>query len=293
MKKEMGFWKKEALRIGRIAVPMWALFAILVASFAGATSVVVYYATVGSVQQSVTLTPPITVQTYSVSSTNGSIAQMPSQGFKLSAGSNYVFYVNVTNNANRVVNTTLINVITETPASVHGLPGNYMFPLNVYYLGSASDFDSANSILCPGTASARANSIVSTNESSESFNTILNDLQNNTIPSNFYYYTLHPGSTLNPSANIKSVCNWIGTQSVYISGSNAYYYQFNNPSTQTGSPTTNSMTGQLVFPSNTFSYYVTGQQPRYALGLVVPATYNGSAVINTTAIVSSRALSSN
>ena len=289
MKKEMGFWKKEALRIGRIAVPMWALFAILVASFAGATSVVVYYATVGSVQQSVTLTPPITVQTYSVSSTNGSIAQMPSQGFKLSAGSNYVFYANVINNANRVVNTTLINVVKETPAP----SSNYMFPLNVYYLGSASDFDSANSILCPGTASARANSIVSTNESSESFNTILNDLQNNTIPSNFYYYTLHPGSTLNPSANIKSVCNWIGTQSVYISGSNAYYYQFNNPSTQTGSPTTNSMTGQLVFPSNTFSYFQPGPQPRYALGLIFPSAYNGSAVINTTAIVSSRALSSN
>ena len=288
MKKEMGFWKKEALRVGRIAVPMWALFAILVASFAGATSVVVYYATVGSVQQSVTLTPPITVQTYSVS-TNGLTSTM-SASESIPAGSDYVFYANVINNANRVVNTTLINVVKETPAS----SGNYMFPINVYYLGSASDFEGANSISsCPGTASVNANSIVSTNEASGSFYTILNDLQANTIQSNFYYYMLPSGSTLNPSANSISVCNWIGNQSVYISGSNAYYYQFNNPSTQTGSPTTNSITGQLVFPSNTFSYYMPGQQPRYALGLVVPATYSGSAVINTTAIVSSRALSSN
>ncbi len=287
MKKEMGFWKKEALRIGRIAVPMWALFAMLVASFAGATSVVVYYATVGSVPQSVALTPPITVQTYSVS-TNGVTAPMPASE-SLPAGSDYVFYANVINNANRVVNTTMINVVTEDPAS----SGNYMFPLNVYYLGSASDYNNANSIAtCPGTASSAANSIVTTDESSGSFYTILNDLQANTIQSSFYYYTLPPGSTLNPSANSISVCNWIGNQSVYISGSKAYYYQFNDPSTQSGSPTTNSITGQLVFPSNTFSYYMPGQQPRYALGLVVPATYNGMAVINTTAIVSARALSS-
>lgn len=288
MKKEMGFWKKEALRIGRIAVPMWALFAILVASFAGATSVVVYYATVGSVQQSVTLTPPITVQTYSVS-TNGLTSSM-SAPESIPAGSDYVFYANVINNANRVVNTTLINVVKETPAS----SGNYMFPINVYYLGSASDFEGANSISsCPGTASASANSIVSKNESSGNFYTILNDLQANTIPSNFYYYALPSGSTLNPSANSISVCNWIGTQSVYISNNTAYYYQFNNASIQSQKNLTfNSTTRLPVFPSNTFSYYVTGQQPRYALGLVVPATYNGSAVINTTAIVSARALSS-
>ena len=286
MKKEIGFWKKEALRIGRIAVPMWVLFAMLAASFAGATSVVVYYATVGSVLQSVTLTPPITVQTYSVS-TNGVTAPM-SASESLPAGSDYVFYANVINNANRIVNTTMINVVTEDPAS----SGNYMFPLNVYYLGSASDYNNTNSISCPGTASLHANSIVTTNESSGSFYTILNDLQANTIQSNFYFYTLSGNSILNPSANSISVCNWIGSQSVYISGSKAYYYQFNNPAMQSGSPTTNSITGQLVFPSNTFSYYMPGQQPLYALGLVVPATYNGVAAINTTAIVSARALSS-
>ena len=289
MKKEMSFWKKEALKIGRIAIPMWALFAMLAASFAGATSVVVYYATVGSVPQSVTLTSPITVQTYSINRTTGATANMPTGPESLPSGSDYVFYVNVTNNANRVVNTTLINVVAETPAS----SGNYMFPLNVYYLGSASDYDNANSISsCPGTASSTDNSIVSSNESSGHLYTILNDLQANTIQSNFYYYTLSSGRLLNPSSNNISVCNWIGNQSTYISESKAYYYQFNDPATQNGIPTTNSITGQLVFPSNTFSYYMPGQQPRYALGLVVPATYNGSAVINTTAIVSARALSS-
>ncbi|MCL4371866.1 hypothetical protein M1373_00935 [Candidatus Marsarchaeota archaeon] len=306
-KAKREFLKREIFRIGKLSFPAWMLIAIAAISITGAASVVTYYATVAHVTQTSNVISPIVVNTFAINGISDAVnaSASGSSSFTIPAGSSFIFYVNVSNRANRPVNTTIVNIVNESQSS------GYELPVSVYYLGSAANVlvgpsvpATPNSILagsasCPGTASSSANNIVSSNESIGNYYNILNALYAKRIPSNFYTYNVPASGPSGQSIfgtnsnSITSVCNWIGNQTAYMpSNSVAYYYLLGNPLVPGQPPVTqNSVTGQLVFPSNAFSYYMPGNQPTYVLGVIMPATYNGIATITTKAVVSSMALS--
>ncbi len=119
-------WKREILKIGKLSLPLWALILIFSTSIVGATSVVVYYATVSVVTQTSTVTTPISVTAYSVNGINGANSIELGTSFVVPAGSEFIFSVNTINNANRPVNTTMVNLVNAQ--ATNGMP------TNIYYL---------------------------------------------------------------------------------------------------------------------------------------------------------------
>jgi len=162
---------------------------------------------------------------------------------------------------------------------------NVLKPLSIKYIPDRQ-MVSANT--------CKSNNIVNTNEMSENYTNILNALVYGVLKSGFYTYTLPANDPVFGTTNSITVCNWIGNQSIYYPSSSkiAYYYKLNDPENQTGNVTSANVITDQMFPSNSFAYYAPGQQPTYILGMVFPSSYNGSTIIKTEAVVSSRALTS-
>jgi len=246
---------------------------------------------VAQVVQPANVLPPISISLYTGNYNTGAFNTLvanslnsASNNVQVSGGNAIIYGVNTINNANREVNTTLVDIIT----SDHSSASNTLFPINVYYLGS-----SYNAIYVPNSIATRSN-ILQTNITTGNFLNILNALQTNTLQSGFYTYNIPTKSYLNPTSNIITVTNWIGGQaynSISSNPSNMYYYLLNQ-SDLTGTANTPQV-GMPSIPANAFRYYPSGVQPSSVIGFVVPSSFNGSMKFTLKAVASSRALVAN
>ncbi|MEM0154962.1 MAG: hypothetical protein QW814_03975 [Methanothrix sp.] len=289
--KKGSIWKREALRFGELSIPVWALISILFVSATAATTLVVYNAVVAQVVQPTSVLSPIGISLYTGNYVSGSFNSLVTNSLNSASdtinvfGGNAIIYgVNTTNYANRQVNATLIDIISEPTTS------NVMLPINVYFLGSSMNVP--NSIAT--NAITKLPQGLQSNISSGNFLYVLNGLHNGSIQSGFYTYNIIGNSYLNPSANTITVTNWIGGEaynSISSSAGTEYYYLLNQ-SDFSGSANTLQV-GMPSIPANAFRYYASGVQPSSVIGFVVPSTYNGSMDFTIKAVASSRALVNN
>ncbi len=283
-------WKREAIRFGELSIPVWALMSILFVSATAATTLVVYNAVVAQVVQPANITPPISISLYTGNYVSGAFNTLianstssASNTIQVYGGNDIIYGVNTINNANRQVNSTLVDIISETPAST----SNTMFPIDVYFLGSGLNSAVANAI-----NSNPASNSLQANITNGNFMNILDSLQSNTLKSGFYTYNVPANSYLNPTANTIMVTNWIGGEAFNSISSNIEYYYLLNQSTFAGTANTPQV-GMPSIPANAFRYYMPGVQPSSVIGFVVPSTYNGSLTFTIKAVASSRALVNN
>ena len=281
-------WKREAIRFGELSIPVWALMSILFVSATAATTLVVYNAVVAQVVQPANVLPPISISLYTGNYVSGTFntpvinsVNVMSDKIQVPGGNAIIYGVNTINNANRQVNSTLVDIINETPAST----SNAMFPIDVYFLGSGLTSTAANSMYSNSLQASITNG---------NFLNILNDLQNGTITSGFYTYNVPANSYLNPTANTITVTNWIGGEAynAISSNPNSEYYYLLNQSSFAGTANTPQV-GMPSIPANAFRYYAPGAQPSSVIGFVVPSAYNGSLTFTIKAVASSRALVNN
>ena len=283
-------WKREAIRFGELSIPVWALMSILFVSATAATTLVVYNAVVAQVVQPANITPPISISLYTGNYVSGAFNTLianstssASNTIQVYAGNDIIYGVNTINNANRQVNSTLVDIISETPAST----SNTMFPIDVYFLGSGLNSAVANAI-----NSNPASNSLQANITNGNFMNILDSLQSNTLKSGFYTYNVPANSYLNPTANTIMVTNWIGGEAFNSISSNIEYYYLLNQSTFAGTANTPQV-GMPSIPANAFRYYMPGVQPSSVIGFVVPSAYKGSLTFTIKAVASSRALVNN
>ena len=217
-------WKREAIRFGELSIPVWALMSILFVSATSATTIVVYNAVVAQVVQPANVLPPIGISIYTGNYFTGTFNTLVSNSLngasnpiQVPGGNAIIYGVNTINNANRQVNSTLVDIISETPATT----SNTMFPIDVYFLGSGS-----SSYVPKGIIPTNAPIKLQNNISAGNFLYVLNGLQNGSIPSSFYTYNVPANSYLNPSSNSITVTNWIGGE--------AYNSISSNPITELG-----------------------------------------------------------
>jgi hypothetical protein len=285
-------WKREAIRFGELSIPVWALMSILFVSATAATTLVVYNAVVAQVVQPANVTPPISISLYTGNYVSGNFntlivnsASSVSNTIQVYGDNAIIYEVNTTNNANRQVNSTLVDIISETTTS------NVMLPIDVYFLGSGSSSYVPNGIVPTNTVN-EANSLLQAYMNSRNFLNILNGLQNGTITSGFYTYNVPANSYLNPTANTITVTNWIGGEAYNSTSLNSEYYYLPNQSNFAGTANTPQV-GMPSIPANAFRYYAPGVQPSSVIGFVVPGSYNGSLTFEIKAVASSRALVNN
>ena len=289
--KKSSIWKREVIRFGELSIPIWALLSMLLVSVTAAATVVIYNAVVAQVVQPANVLPPISISLYTGNYNTGAFNTLVANSLnsavnkvQVSGGNAIIYGVNTINNANREVNTTLVDIITSDPSSA----SNTLFPINVYYLGS-----SYNAIYVPNGIATTSN-ILQTNITHGDFLNILNALQTNTLQSGFYTYNIPANSYLNPTSNIITVTNWIGGQaynSISSNPSNMYYYLLSQ-SDLTGTANTPQV-GMPSIPANAFRYYPSGVQPSSVIGFVVPSSFNGYMTFTLKAVASSRALVAN
>lgn len=282
-------WKREAIRFGKLSIPVWALMSILLVSATAAATVVVYNAVVAQVAQPANVLPPISISLYTGNYVSGHFNTLVSNSvngasdtIKIPGGDAVIYGVNTTNNANRQVNSTLVDIISETTTA------NVMFPIDVYFLGSGSSSYVPNTII-PSPASNSLQASIS----SGNFLYVLNGLQNGSISSGFYTYSIPSGTYLNPGSNTITVTNWIGGETYNSFASSDYeYYYLEGQSDFPGIANT-PQTGMPSIPANAFRYYAPGVQPSSVIGFVVPGAYNGSLTFTIKSVASSRALVNN
>ncbi|MCL4388068.1 hypothetical protein M1567_02860 [Candidatus Marsarchaeota archaeon] len=280
-------WKREAIRFGELSIPVWALISILFVSATAATTLVVYNAIVAQVVQPANVLPPIGISLYTGNYVTGTFNTLVSNSLNAASdsiqvpGGNAIIYgVNTINNANRQVNSTLIDIISETTTS------NTMFPIDVYFLGSGSSSYVPNTITPTNAPSPLQNNI-----SAGNFLYVLNGLQNGSIHSSFYTYNVPAKSYLNPGSNSITVTNWIGGEAYNSISSNPdsmYYYLLNQSDFADTANTP--QVGMPSIPANAFRYYAPGVQPNSVIGFVVPSSYNGLLTFTIKSVASSRAL---
>lgn len=281
-------WKREILRFGELSIPVWALISMLFVSVTAAASVVIYNAVVAQVVQPANVLPPISISLYTGNYISGTFNTLvtnsvvsANDNIQVSGGNAIIYGVNTINNANREVNTTLIDIITANPS----VTSNALLPITVYYLGS-----SYNAIYVPNSINLKTSNSLQADINTGNFLNILNSLQTGALGSGFYTYNVPGKSYLNPGSNAITVTNWIGSQAYNFSTSNdtAYYYLLNQ-SDLTGTANTLQV-GMPSIPANAFRYYPSGVQPSSVIGFVVPSSFNGSMDFTLKAIASSRAL---
>ena len=280
-------WKREAIRFGKLSIPVWALMSILLVSATAAATVVVYNAVVAQVAQPANVLPPISISLYTGNYVSGNFNTLVSNSvngasdtIKIPGGDAVIYGVNTTNNANRQVNSTLVDIISETTTA------NVMFPIDVYFLGSGSNVPNAvNSITVSNSLQASI--------SSGNFLYVLNGLQNGSISSGFYTYSIPSGTYLNPGSNTITVTNWIGGETYNSFASSDYEYYYLEGQSDFPGPANTPQTGMPSIPANAFRYYAPGVQPSSVIGFVVPGAYNGSLTFTIKSVASSRALVNN
>jgi hypothetical protein len=284
-------WKREIIRFGELSIPVWALVSLLFVSATAATTLVIYNAVVAQVVQPTSVLPPISISlftgnyssgTFNTLVTNSMVAA--SDEVQVSGGNAIIYGVNTINNANRQVNATLVDIISEAKAA----SSNTMLPIDVYFLGSSINVPNA---IATNAINVPAN--IQSNINSGNFLYVLNSLQNESIPSGFYTYNI-PSGYLNPSNTAITVTNWIGGEAANISSSSSstgYYYLLDQ--SNFGGAANTLQVSMPSIPANAFRYYASGVQPSSVIGFVVPSAYNGSLTFTIKTVASSRALVNN